>query len=183
VFCISKICFSWSKYFLLKNFLPLTSFIYYITIIFNKYLFSIVFILILYIYFYPVKDVLIKPSNKKGLRVDKLTIVFNCTEWDGFVGTTIDPNVPTGISKMFVFIFIFFNFCFLLIVKYFYFFYYIIIGIWFFFYYFIICIWFFSFFLSIFICIIGLKNYFFFHFFIIVMIEKNILNYFVYIKT
>jgi hypothetical protein len=60
-----------------------------------------------YIYFYAVKDVSITPSKKEGLRVDKLTMVFNCPGWGNTVGTTVDPNVPDGISKMFVFDFFF----------------------------------------------------------------------------
>jgi hypothetical protein len=40
-----------------------------------------------------------------------LTIVFNCPRID-IVGTTVEPNVPDGISKMFVFHFIFFIFLF-----------------------------------------------------------------------
>jgi hypothetical protein len=61
----------------------------------------------IYIYFHAVKDVLINPSKKEGLRVDKLTMVFNCPGVYDFVGTTVEPNVPDGISKMFVFDFIF----------------------------------------------------------------------------
>jgi hypothetical protein len=60
----------------------------------------------LYIYFYVVKDVLINPSNREELQVDKLTMVFNCP--NVWVGTTVEPNVPDGISKMFVYHFIFF---------------------------------------------------------------------------
>jgi hypothetical protein len=56
--------------------------------------------------------VLINPSKKEGLRVDKLTMVFNCPGYYG-VGTTVDPNVPDGISIMFVFDFIIFLFLFL----------------------------------------------------------------------
>jgi hypothetical protein len=56
---------------------------------------------------------LIFPSQKEELRVDKLTMVFNCPGWN-VVGTTIDPNVPDGISKMFVFHFIFYIFVFYL---------------------------------------------------------------------
>jgi hypothetical protein len=51
---------------------------------------------------YAVKDVLINPSKKEGLQVDKLTMLFNCPEYD-CVGTTVEPNVPPGISKMFSF--------------------------------------------------------------------------------
>jgi hypothetical protein len=43
--------------------------------------------------------------------VDKLTMLFNCPGNDD-VGTTIDPNVPDGISMMFVFDFIFLIFLF-----------------------------------------------------------------------
>jgi hypothetical protein len=42
--------------------------------------------------------------------VDKLTMVFNCP--DNRAGTTVDPNVPDGISNMFVFDFIFLKFLF-----------------------------------------------------------------------
>jgi hypothetical protein len=51
-------------------------------------------------------DVLINPSNRKELQVNKLTMVFNVS--DAWVGTTIDPNIQPGISKMFVFDFFFF---------------------------------------------------------------------------
>jgi hypothetical protein len=54
-------------------------------------------------YFYAVKDVFVNPSSKEGLQVDKLTMVFNCPG-DNIVGTTIEPNVPPGISKMFFFV-------------------------------------------------------------------------------
>jgi hypothetical protein len=50
--------------------------------------------------------VLINPSYEEGLQVDKLTMMFN-TEF--IIGTTINPNVPDGISKMFAFEFIFLN--------------------------------------------------------------------------
>jgi hypothetical protein len=78
------------------------------------------------------------------------------------IGTTINPNVPDGISKMFVLIsfllnlfllwdfFFFFYNIFLLNVKYFSFFYYFIIGILFFFSY------------LFFICFIDLRKKFFF---------------------
>jgi hypothetical protein len=59
---------------------------------------------------YKVKDVLINPSNRKELQVDKLKMVFDCP--NDYVGTTIDPNVPDGISNMFVFDFIFLIFLF-----------------------------------------------------------------------
>jgi hypothetical protein len=55
--------------------------------------------------FYTVKEVLINPSNREELQVDKLTLFFNCPI--AKVGTTIEPNVPVGISKMFVFHFFF----------------------------------------------------------------------------
>jgi hypothetical protein len=112
---------------------------------------------------YAVKDVLINRSNTEELRVNKLTMVFNCPGFGNYAGATIDPNVPDGISKMFVFDFIFFFiffvegyffFIFLLFVKYFSIFYYFIIGILFYF-----------FSLSFLICIIGLKNFYFFLFF------------------
>jgi hypothetical protein len=45
--------------------------------------------------------------------VDKLTMVFNCPDYR-VVGTTIEPNIPDGISKMFVFHFIFLYFYFLI---------------------------------------------------------------------
>jgi hypothetical protein len=57
---------------------------------------------------YAVKDVLINPSKKEGLRVDKLTTMFNCPGWDNNVGTTVEPNVPDGICKIFAFLFVFF---------------------------------------------------------------------------
>jgi hypothetical protein len=57
--------------------------------------------------FYAVKDILINPNNRKKLEVSKLTMVFNCPNTR--VGTTIDPSVPDGISKMFVFEFVFLN--------------------------------------------------------------------------
>jgi hypothetical protein len=64
--------------------------------------------LYIYIYLYAVKNILINPSNREELGVDKLTMLFNCPDY--WVGTTIEPNVPDGISKMFVFVFIFFFF-------------------------------------------------------------------------
>jgi hypothetical protein len=45
-------------------------------------------------------------SSKEELQVDRLTMKFNCPTHNT-VGTTIDPNVPDGISKRFVFDFIF----------------------------------------------------------------------------
>jgi hypothetical protein len=63
--------------------------------------------------FYTVKDVLINPSNREELQIDKLIMTFNCPG-DNEVGTTIEPNVPPGISKMFVLDFIFLIYFFLL---------------------------------------------------------------------
>jgi hypothetical protein len=54
--------------------------------------------------FYAAKDVLINNSKREELQVDKLTMIFNCPSET--VGTTINPNLPPGISKMFVFHFI-----------------------------------------------------------------------------
>jgi hypothetical protein len=105
VFCLDKSCFKWSQHPYVRMFLQLTGFIYYIIFLINKFLFQLFFLyLFFYIYFYAVKDVLINPSKKEGLRVDKLTTVFNT---DITVGTTIEPTVPDGISKMFVFFSIF----------------------------------------------------------------------------
>jgi hypothetical protein len=97
VFCLDKCCIKWSQHPYVRMFLPLTGITYYI--IFQCFSFA-------------VKEVLINPSNNEKLRVDKLTMVFNCP--GKCVGTTIEPNVPPGISKMFVFDFVFFIFFFLL---------------------------------------------------------------------
>jgi hypothetical protein len=137
VFCFSKICFSWSKYFLLKNYLPLTGIIYIIIFLIKNFFFIFFFLLNFLIYYYAAKNVLINPSNRNELQVDKLTMLFNCPGINTTVGTTVEPNVPRGISKMFVFHFIFFIFLFFI---------YFVLGFQFFFY----------FFLFLFICIVFL---------------------------
>jgi hypothetical protein len=81
------------------------SLVLYITLflLFNKFTYYLIFLCkIFYIYFYAVKDVLINPSNREELEVDKLLMNFNCPRFSG-VGTRIDPNVPPGISKMLIF--------------------------------------------------------------------------------
>jgi hypothetical protein len=55
--------------------------------------------------------------------VDKLTMLFNCLGWNNIVGTTVDPNVPSGISKMFAFDFFIFNFFYYVMGAFFLFFY------------------------------------------------------------
>jgi hypothetical protein len=40
--------------------------------------------------------------------MNKLTMVFKCPGFGNRAGTTVEPNVPDGISKMFVFDFKYF---------------------------------------------------------------------------
>jgi hypothetical protein len=49
-----------------------------------------------------VKDVSINPTTKEGLEVNELTMLFNNSSW---VGTTINPTIPLGISRMLAFFF------------------------------------------------------------------------------
>jgi hypothetical protein len=106
VFGLDKSCFKWSNYFLLKCFLPLTGIMYYIIFFITNIYFQLFFLYKFFIYFYAVKDVLVNPSYRKEHRVYKLTMPFDCPH--ARVGTTVDPNVPLGISKMFIFDLIFF---------------------------------------------------------------------------
>jgi hypothetical protein len=60
-----------------------------------------------------VKDISINPTNRKELEVNQLRMVFKVSGWDR-VGTTIYPNIPLGISKMFsLFIYYFVLFLFI----------------------------------------------------------------------
>jgi hypothetical protein len=68
-----------------------------------------------------VKDVFINPTNTKELEVNELTMLFNNPS-KYWVGTTINPTIPPGISRMFAFFF-FHNYCFLFVIIVTYFFY------------------------------------------------------------
>jgi hypothetical protein len=105
-------------------------YLFYFIYIFNYFFLFLIF----FISSYAVMDVLINPSKEEGLRVDKLTMVFNCPKHT--VGTTIEPTLPDGISKMFVFDFIFFFFFFVMGFFFFFFFFYLFLKIFFFFIFF-----------------------------------------------
>jgi hypothetical protein len=75
----------------------------------NKFSFYLLFIniFLLYPFLQQRMSSSINPTNNEELEVNRLTMVFNCYNR---VGTTTNPNVADGISKMFTFYFIFFSF-------------------------------------------------------------------------